>query len=577
MSTTMQVCGTWLPNSGLAGCVKDLGTAPATAGIKKLKFGRLTAAARSGFVIGAFMAAALGLSLLFGGSTLEDAHITFRYARNFGEGAGFGVWNIGEPPVEGATSFLWMLLLGFGEKVGISPFVLSKAVGIASLLGIILLFGHLSHSAAQRGEERTARTALAAAALAAVYVPLAWYAVSGMETTFFSLLVAFTVVSIVSAQPGMKWVIADCLVIVLLVLLRPEGMLIGLMLAGAKIFMAGGHRIARFAQLGTLALAIAGIESYRLLHFGDPLPNTYYAKASGELGYFLRFGNTYLRQFLKNTWPIWLTILAGGFIAWKRRDSIRAEPLFAIVVALYFAYVLRAGGDPVSAFPLWRHFVHIAPLWLFLAGAAITRLGQNRAQVITLSMIVGLLTAVTMYVKTIAPLKLEITPGFAVRQADNPYFDFVNRITDSEQLAAVSLAGQWGWYLPIKTIDMLGLNNRHIAHFGKFQLGGFLDSKTDMGYVMAQRPTIIDGYMSGILLREGKCPNVLHGGRSDLLLGMLRYPGTLDNYFFVSNAPYEVVDRAIFVSASLAGSARSAGAELVPLRQTVLGDADCIQ
>src|SRR5262245_37420185 len=38
----------------------------------------------------------------------EDAFITFRYARNLAEGAGF-VFNRGMPPVEGYSDFLWVL------------------------------------------------------------------------------------------------------------------------------------------------------------------------------------------------------------------------------------------------------------------------------------------------------------------------------------------------------------------------------------------------------------------------------------------------------------------------------------
>ena len=41
---------------------------------------------------------------------LDDAYIFLRYAENFVNGYGF-VWNIGEPPVEGYTSFLYLATL----------------------------------------------------------------------------------------------------------------------------------------------------------------------------------------------------------------------------------------------------------------------------------------------------------------------------------------------------------------------------------------------------------------------------------------------------------------------------------
>lgn len=526
-----------------------------------------------------FLAIALGVSLLFGGSTLEDAHITFRYARNFAEGAGVGVWNVGEPPVEGGTSFLWMLFLGIGMKLGISPFLLSKLIGLSSLLGIIVLFGLLSRFAARRGDDQTSRAALASAVLAALFVPLAWYSVSGMETTFFSLLVALVVVSVVEAGRNKAWVLVDSVVILVLVLSRPEGMLFGLFLALSKIFSGGNKGPARFAPLGVFILSTFALQAYRLVHFGDLLPNTYYAKSSGVgAGFFVEFGVSYVRDFFRNTWPIWLVMPVGGLIAWRRRDWTRPELMLALVVLVYFAYVIRVGGDPVSAFPLWRHFVHIAPMWLFLSGAAISRLGRNDVRAVTIAAIVGLLTAATTWRQTINPMSwLHPLPGFAIQQPDNAYFDFVNRFADSKQLAAVSLAGKWGWYVPITTIDMLGLNDRHIAHFGTF--GDALDSKTDMTYVMAHKPTIIDGHDSGLGLRQGHCPGNIQSrawGRHDMLLGIFKSPAFLDNYYFVSNAPYEVLDRALFVSESLTDAARAAGAELVPLRKTVLSDKTCL-
>ncbi|BBY66370.1 hypothetical protein [Mycolicibacterium helvum] len=525
---------------------------------------------------------ALGTSLLFGGSTLEDAFITFRYARNLADGAGVGVWNVGQPPVEGATSFLWMLILGIGMKVGISPFLLSKVIGLGSLLGVILLFGFLSRSAARRNDERTSRAALATAVLAALYVPLAWYSVSGMETTFFSFLVAVVVVSMIERRGTLVWVLIDSVAIVVLLLLRPEGMVFGLLLGLFKIFFSDDRDRARFVPLAVFILAVIGIEVFRLVQFGELLPNTYYAKASGgAAGFFFTFGVSYLRDFLRNCWPIWLALAAGGVLALRRRDWTAPEVMLTLVVVIYIGYVLKVGGDPVSAFPLWRHFVHIAPVWLFLTGAAISRLSAGDVRAVMLAAAVGLLTVAMTWMKTFTPAgSLAVQPGLAVRQADNAYFDFVNRFADNKQVAAVSLAGQWGWYVPIATIDMLGLNDRHVAQFGTFQRDGALDSKTDMAYVMGQKPTIVDGHDSGLKLRQGRCPqNIIlgrNGVRHDMLLGIFKSDDFLDNYYFVANAPYEVLDRALFVSASVADAARATGAELVPLRKTVLNDRTCL-
>ena len=59
----------------------------------------------------------------------DDAYISFRYARNLAE-HGQLVFNVGER-VEGFTNFLWTVLLAGGIKLGLSPVLTSRFLGIA--------------------------------------------------------------------------------------------------------------------------------------------------------------------------------------------------------------------------------------------------------------------------------------------------------------------------------------------------------------------------------------------------------------------------------------------------------------
>ena len=54
--------------------------------------------------------------------------------------------------------------------------------------------------------------------------------------------------------------------------------------------------------------------------------------------------------------------------------------------------------------------------------------------------------------------------------------------------------------------------------------GNFVDSKTDMNYVMAQHPAIIDGYMNAAELASGKCPCEALTSRPNLTHPMLSNP-----------------------------------------------------
>src|SRR5262245_7250535 len=65
----------------------------------------------------------------------DDAYISFRYARNLAE-HGQLVFNLGER-VEGYTNFLWTLLLAGGIKLGVSPVVASRFLGVAFAVGTL--------------------------------------------------------------------------------------------------------------------------------------------------------------------------------------------------------------------------------------------------------------------------------------------------------------------------------------------------------------------------------------------------------------------------------------------------------
>src|SRR5688572_24026918 len=85
----------------------------------------------------AAVAVILALTTLFWGVTLDDAYITFRYARHLAEGHGFGAWNHTGEHVEGYSSPLWMLLLGGAARLGIDLRIASKVFGTAAALTVM--------------------------------------------------------------------------------------------------------------------------------------------------------------------------------------------------------------------------------------------------------------------------------------------------------------------------------------------------------------------------------------------------------------------------------------------------------
>ena len=79
------------------------------------------------------------------GFTVDDAFITFRYARNWAEGFG-PTYNPGGGPAEGYTTFLWMLLMTLPHLLRLDVVPFAKIVGMAAMLGCgAVIFAFANH------------------------------------------------------------------------------------------------------------------------------------------------------------------------------------------------------------------------------------------------------------------------------------------------------------------------------------------------------------------------------------------------------------------------------------------------
>src|SRR5262249_22655589 len=114
--------------------------------------------------------------------TIDDAYISFRYARNLAHGLGL-VYNAGER-IEGYTNFLWTLILSGGVKVGVDPVVLAKVLGAFCALGTLGITYLLSN----RFRPFTNFPCIATWLLASTVV-FSGYSVFGLETSLFVFLV----------------------------------------------------------------------------------------------------------------------------------------------------------------------------------------------------------------------------------------------------------------------------------------------------------------------------------------------------------------------------------------------------
>ena len=518
------------------------------------------------------------LSACFYYQTLEDAHITYRYSILLAHGEKLGAWNPGGEPVEGFSSMLWMLLLSAAAKAHFNIIHASKMLGLISYMLLVFVPLYVGQVIADRKEcaigGLNPRAFDFTAAALAFYLPMAWYATSGMEAVPFALLVGLVFFwPFIAESAAVLGVLGG-----LIVLMRPEGILIAVLAFGchALVRWRNAKSIrAPLAGLGSAVVAFVVLTVFRLWYFGYPAPNTYYAKAAGGL-LNLEAGAIYVAGFVGATAAVFTCILSGCMVNFRR---IAEKPflLFALfLTALYMLYCIKVGGDPASAFPLWRHFVHLAPIWLFALGAVCASVFEKDLPAIIVLGFVLLITDFNMGWQQ---------NGFAAKQfianvrglhffqiePPNPYFTWLDQLADGQALISTSLAGKIPYYVRGNFIDADGLNDAHIAHFGTVDPNGPVDSRSDMNYVLSLKPDIIEGYFSGLDLRNGKTRGELIGFRAKMSNEMLDNPSFRSEYEFVVNAPYQDLDRVIFVRKSfLEKRGRPPGLEVIPVAQTSL-------
>lgn len=525
---------------------------------------------RTGSLVAVILCAAFttAATRLFFSDTLEDSFITFRYSQRLAEGYPLGFWNRTGPPVEGFTSLLWTMLLAGTTALSLPFEMTSKVLGLAFLLGTMAPFAILALFGPHRDLPKDgfvwgARIRLAmlcSLLLLGTSLRLAWYAATGMEATLFACLSAWAILG--------PWLrpsrLLASLVGVSLVLCRPEGIVVVLLAfalhGGEAILLRQTLRSALVPLAWSTATQVA-LVIFRLAYFGYPLPNTYYAKAHGASLHHLRLGLTYSWDFVLRNPALHGLLLTGcTFLVWKlirlcrRAGGPRLDFLVPALLSCYlfcwYAYVTKVGGDNYWPFPHHRHFVHAAPALYLTAGVALVSLIRSTRWAITVVCVVSLIDNVCTAEAGKRNLMEVMTSAFqkfpTMDEGPDPYSLWFFPFRDSEVSIACEIGGRIPFFVDAYHIDMLGLNDVHIAHHGRYDSSSFVDSKSDMNYVFGLRPDIFASSLKASDVTRGAPRKKLIKRRTRMMVSTLDNAIFQNEYSFVENGPYDRKDRAVF-------------------------------
>jgi hypothetical protein len=336
--------------------------------------------------LGFAVAALLVVHAVYLACVAEDAFISFRFARNLVDGHGL-VWNPGEPPVEGYTNFLWLLLSALLLRLGLDPAFGAQVAGVAASL-VTLSY---THRCGVRLLGWSPGVALLPCLFLALSGPFASWAAGGLETNGFGMLLLVGVYHFAAYwRDGRRSDLYACFLALLLSMLtRPEGVLVYALVLGVAVLASPGRASASWrdfsAPVGLSLALFAAYFGWRWSYFGYPLPNTFYAKTGGSTEQYAE-GARYALLFLQHYGLPWLPLLAlaplaaAGRAASGERGSggrlercagwLRERILLctcAVVAGAYTLYIAWVGGDYMA---MYRFFVPILPfLYLLLGGA----------------------------------------------------------------------------------------------------------------------------------------------------------------------------------------------------------------
>ncbi|WP_263831203.1 hypothetical protein [Salinibacter sp.] len=392
--------------------------------------------------------------------TVDDAFISFRYAKNFAEGHGL-VWNPGLDPVEGYTNFSWVVLCALYETVLGTSEVPAKVSGVVSLVGVLALVGRSVY----RQTESPSLSACATGGLL-LFPPTYYHAVSGLETMFFALLLVAVFEVGRRIREGTRSRLLLGLVPALGVLLgltRPEGLVPGAVVFGFVISQASPESRRRLLTYTAVAAIPAVLYmAWRTSHFGHLLPNTFYAKTGDDVASIVVSS---AKWFIEK-WPPFVALLSivtvnALYVGDGRKKNYVYEVCFLTSVLVTYL-LLTPGMDYLARFSF-----HIIPVTSVILVSSFGPLAEASRKAylypVVLSHVIvfiGLISLEMITMRSMYGLGLDnahVRLGKTLKTVDIP---------DDKRTLATMDAGAVPYYSEWTSYDLLELNSEFLARGG---------------------------------------------------------------------------------------------------------------
>jgi hypothetical protein len=436
----------------------------------------------------------------------DDGMVSMRYARNLAAGYG-AVWNPGGEHVQGYSNLGVMLLMALIHLLPLSPTRTSLLFQLFNL-GLIVYCAFLVRNITRQLFDAE----MAATTAAVVFMacgPIAVLSLQGTDVgVITTLLLVATRMVVTDTRDGGTWPTRVYAILAVGILMRLDFALAYVVFAAASVLFPRTR--GSLALSGVIfATMIGGILGFQLWYYGDALPNTYYLKATGSpLALVLKSGLRQERAFVHDAGgPLALAAIALFYF----QPSDRRLWLVMALPVVFLAYNTWIGGDFITS----RFFAPALPLLIILTVGAWWRLSQGmwqgRQAATTAKRTVRRRLRMTAFVTFSAVSAIVFNSR--ISEWANPFeptmlwdenVDFYRKAQhlaahiSKDATIAVHPAGIIPYFADRKAIDVLGKNDRHIAHM-VVPIFDPAHSKWDWQYIVnEQRPDFIDAANRGL-------------------------------------------------------------------------------
>jgi arabinofuranosyltransferase len=409
-----------------------------------------------------FCAAGTWNSLKFGGGGPEDGVMLLRYSHNLAEHHGI-TWNVGQPPVEGATDFLYMVSIA-----GVSCLLhQDAAMACRELLFVCWLALAAVTFLSTRITLRANRWLALALTLYLISIGGSIYLQSFFGSPFMLLTVALAWwmgVAFISRRAPINWATSALFSILALLigLTRPEGNFLAVLLLLSIVFLRGVRetKILILAFVAVFTLLGGSYFLWRWHYFGYLLPNPFYVKGGGNLHF------EGLKVSIKNVTKILWPIIPVALMALRNRYRTRLLIGLLIPVAGYtLVWILLSPENNWLArfqMPILPVVLLFAPLLLedIFSELNFPVVELNRRTQLSLGL------AAAAYTIAVCVVFHKSFPHDPLTTSGKEFAQHLSKYADRGYTMAVTEAGQFPYFSRWNAIDALGLNDVTIAHHG---------------------------------------------------------------------------------------------------------------